>query len=222
KTFLFTAAIATVVCIPIGYHLRVISESSRVAPAAVEESVKAPQSNTPGTIESSAIFAEWKRLHDTHGTNVEAMPNIYREITGFKDSLRRQGFRAALMAEWVQLNPTNVMAGFRDRTIDASQRRQFIEEWLAHDVVAAVDVFMKGGRSWEATVRNSLPELARRAPARVASVVARLPKPDSSRDSQVQDAFAIVAERGINAAQIVAEAMTGPNRAPVLAGVAQT
>src|SRR5207249_3877979 len=83
-------------------------------------------------------------------------------ITGFKDSIHRQGFRAALMAEWVQLNPTNVMAGFRDRTIDASQRRQFIEEWLAHDVVAAVDVFMKGGRSWEATVRNSLPELGRR------------------------------------------------------------
>jgi RNA polymerase sigma factor (sigma-70 family) len=222
KGSLFLAAMVTAICVPVGYHFRAKSESSRVAAIVVEESARAAQPKTPPSFESRAIFAEWKRLHDTHGTNVEAMPNIYREITGFKDSIHRQGFRAALMAEWVQLNPTNAMAGFRDRTIDASQRRQFIEEWLARDAVAAVNVFKKGGRSWEATVRNSLPELARRAPERVASIVAKLPRPDSSRDSQVHDAFAIVAERGIDFARAAAEGMEGPNRNQALAGVAQT
>ena len=126
------------------------------------------------------------------------------------------------MAEWIQLNPTNTMAAFRDRVIDSGQRRQFVEEWLARDPAEAVDVFMKGGRTWEATVRNSLPELARRVPERVASVVARLPRPESSRDTQVRDAFAIVAEKGIDNARSAAEAMTGPNRDQALAGVAQT
>ena len=35
--FLFAAAVATVACIPIGYHIRVIRESSRVAAVVVED-----------------------------------------------------------------------------------------------------------------------------------------------------------------------------------------
>lgn len=220
KTFLFVAALVTVVCIPVGYHISV--ELTGVGESVVKERVAAPQPKAPVTVESSAIFAEWKRLHDIHGTNVEAMPGIYREITRFNDSLRRQGFRTALIAEWVQLNPTNVMAAFRDRTIDASQRRQFIDEWLAHDAATAVDALMASGRGGDAIARNSLLELARRAPERVAGVVAKLPRPDSSRDRQVHDAFAVVAEGGIDSARAAAEAMPGPNRDQALAGVAQT
>ncbi len=222
KSFLFMVAIATVTCIPVGYHIGTTTPSKRVPTLGGGEGAKAVPRNSLGAIENSAIFAEWKRLHDVHGTNVEAMPKILREITGFQDSLRRQGFRAALLAEWVQLNPTNAMAGFRDRIIDPSQRRQFVEEWLARDAVEAIEVFMKGGRSWEATVRNALTELARRAPARVASVVARLSKPDSSREKQVCDAFAIVAEGGIDSARSSAETLPGPNRDQALCGVAQT
>ncbi len=220
KAFLIAASMAAVAFIPVGYHLRTASELSTVDSNVVEEAARVVQPRA-GTAEGSAIFAEWKRLHETHGSNVAAMTNIYREIAGFTNSVHRQGFRAALMAEWVQLNPTNTMAGFRDRIIDSGLRRQFVEEWLARDPVEAVEVFMKGGRTWEATVRNSLPELARRAPERLANIVARLPKPESSRETQVRDAFAIVADRGIDSARAAAEAMAGPNRDLALAGVAQ-
>jgi RNA polymerase sigma factor (sigma-70 family) len=222
KTFLFVAAVISIAFIPVGYHLRARSDSARIIVSTAEKNIQAAPPRSLAAVETSAIFAEWKRLHDTHGTNVAAMPNIYREIAAFTNALYRQGFRAALMAEWVQLNPTNTMAAFRDRVIEANQRRQFIEEWLVRDPAAAVEVFMKGGRTWEATVRNSLPELARRVPERVASVVARLPRPESSRDTQVRDAFAIVAETEIDRARTAAETLTGPNRDQALAGVAQT
>lgn len=52
--------------------------------------------------------------------------------------------------------------------------------------------------------------------------MARLSRPDSSRDRQVHDAFAIVAERGIDSARAAAETMPGPNRDQALAGVAHT
>jgi RNA polymerase sigma factor (sigma-70 family) len=219
KTFLFLAAIVTVACLPVGYRMRAKSERGRIGVAPVEIKVVRPEA--PRAVETSAIFAEWKRLHDTHGTNVEAMPNIYREIVGFKDSLRGQGFRAALMAEWVQLNPTNAMAQLRDRTIEAGLRRQFIDEWLVQDAGTAVEVFVNNGRGWETTVRNSLPELARRDSGRVASAVANLPRPANSSDSAVHDAFAILAEREIDSARAAAEAIEGPNRDQALAGVAQ-
>ena len=222
KTFLFVAAVISIAFIPAGYHLRARSQSTAISVATVEKSVQPAKPKSLVVVETSTIFAEWRRLHDTHGTNVAAMPNIYREISTFTNALYRQGFRAALMAEWVQLNPTNTMTAFRDRVIDSNQRRQFIEEWLARDPAEAIEVFMKGGRTWEATVRNSLAELARRAPERVASVVGRLPRPESSRDTQVRDAFAIVAEKGIDQARTAAETLTGPNRDQALAGVAQT
>ena len=222
KTFLFVAAVISIAFIPVGYYLRTRSDFVPINVPTTEQSVPAAPPKALAAVETSTIFAEWKRLHDTHGTNVAAMPNIYREIATFTNALHRQGFRAALMAEWVELNPSNTMIAFRDRVIDSSQRRQFVEEWLARDPVEAIEVFMKGGRTWDATVRNSLSELARHAPERLASIVARLPRPESSRDTQVRDAFAIVAEKGIDTARAAAEAMTGPNRDQALAGVAQT
>ncbi len=221
KSFLFVAAIISVAFIPVGYRLRARSDAARISVATVEKSVPVALPKSLPAVETSAIFAEWKRLHDKHGTNVAAMPNIYREIAGLTNALHRQGFRAALMAEWVQLNPTNTMAAFRDRVIESNQRRQFIEEWLARDPVEAIEVFLKGGRTWEATVRNSLAELARRSPGHVAGVVARLPRPESSRETQVRDAFAIVAGAGLDNARMAAEILTGPNRDQALAGVAQ-
>src|SRR5262249_39946028 len=66
-----------------------------------------------------------------------------------------------------------------------------------------------------------LPEIARRAPARVPEVVARLPETEDKWDTNVRDAFAILAEGGLEATRKWAEAMTGPNREQALAGVAK-
>jgi hypothetical protein len=49
-----------------------------------------------------------------------------------------------------------------------------------------------------------------------------LPKPDSFWDNTIREAFAIVAERGMEQARLAAENLTGPNQNQALAGVAQT
>ena len=38
------------------------------------------------------------------GTNAQAMPQLYKAISDFKDRFRRQAFRAALISEWVHVD----------------------------------------------------------------------------------------------------------------------
>ena len=222
KAFFITAALVTAVCVPIGYNIRTSHEPASAAStgASGETGVVAPP-KAPPSFEGSAIFAEWKQLHDTYGTTAEAMPEIYRAIANFKDPFRRRAFRAALIAEWVQVDPTNGLAFFLDQRGDATQRRQFFEEWLTRDARAAVDTLMAGGTGWEGLARDSLTKIARRVPERVAEIVARLPKSDSYWDGSVRVAFAILAEGGMASARASAEVMTGPNREQALAGIAQ-
>lgn len=223
KTMLFIAAVTAAVCVPIGYQVRMRGEApgSTTAVAPMESATTAAPQQAPPGFESSAIFAEWKQLHDTYGTTAEAMPQIYHAIGRLPDPIRRRGFRAALIAEWVQIVPTNGLAFFMERGRDASQRRQFLEEWFAQDAGAAVDALVASGPGWEGTARELLVEIARRVPARVADIAERLPRSTSSRDTQVGDAFAVVAGGRLDSARVAAEAMTGPNREQALAGVAQ-
>lgn len=223
NAFLISAALVTAVCVPIGYHIRTSNEPTAATHTGAQleaESAKASQ-KTPPSFESSALFAQWKQLHDTYGTTAEAMPDIYQAIASLKDPFQRRAFRAALIAEWVQLDPTNGLEFVLRGGSDAGQRRQFFDEWLARDARAAVDALMASGRSGEGLARDSLTEIARRVPGRVAETAARLPKSDNYWDTKVRDAFAIVAEGGLVSARDAAEAMTGPNREAALAGVAQ-
>jgi len=125
KAFLITAAFVTAVCVPIGYHIRTSNEPTAAihSGAQVEaESAKASQ-KMPPSFEGSALFAQWKQLHDTYGTTAEAMPDIYQAIASLKDPFQRRAFRAALIAEWVQLDPTNGLEFFLRRGSDAGQRQ---------------------------------------------------------------------------------------------------
>ena len=223
KALFITAALVTAVCVPIGYHVRTSNKppAGHRAAAQVEAGAATAAQKTPPSFEGSAIFAEWKQLHDTHGTTAEAMPEIYQAIANLKDPFRRRAFRAALIAEWVQVDPTNGLAFFLDQRGDSTQRRQFFEEWLERDARAAVDTLMAGGKGWEGLARDSLTKIARRVPERVPEIVARLPKSDSYWDGSVRAAFAILAEGDPTSARAAAEAMTGPNREQALAGVAQ-
>lgn len=224
KALLITAAFVTAVCVPIGYHVRVGRELSSAIQTRTQAGAEAATAlqKTPPSFESSAIFAEWKQLHDIYGTTAEAMPSLYEAIAGLKDPFRRRAFRAALIAEWVQVDPTNGLAFFLDKRGDASQQRQFFEEWLTRDARAAVDTLMMSGTGWEGLARDALTEIARRVPGRVAEIVSLLPKSDRYWETKVRDAFAIVAESGLTSARAAAEAMTGPNREQALAGVAQS
>jgi RNA polymerase sigma factor (sigma-70 family) len=214
KTLIITAVV-TVVCIPVGFYLR--SDPESAARSSKETLPAAAQQKISGGFETSAIFAEWKQLHDTYGTTPEAMPEIYQAIAALKDPFRRRAFRAALVAEWVQVDPTNGLIFFLDKRGDARERRQFFDEWLARDARAAVNTLLESGMGWEGAAHDALAEIARRVPARVPEIVSRLPKTDTS----VRDAFAIVAEGGLAPARTAAEAIQGPNREQALSGVAQ-
>jgi RNA polymerase sigma factor (sigma-70 family) len=223
KSFLIAAALVAVACIPVGYQLS--TGRASLAQTNVVAGVQAPQTNVqtvPPTFENSALFAEWRELHQKHGTNAAAMPALHKAIADLKDPFRRRAFHAALVAEWAQVDPAGGLQFFLAKGRDGGQRRQFVEEWLARDPRAAVDALLSSdGPGWEAIARACLPEIARRAPARVAAVAARLPAAESYWDTNVRDAFAIAAEGDLNSARSAAEAMTGVNRDQALAGIAK-
>jgi RNA polymerase sigma factor (sigma-70 family) len=222
KTTLVTTALVVAVCVPIGYHMHTDTRppTDTNAIAAARDAGAAGAKSGHG-FENSALFAEWRELHSTYGTNAAAMPAIYKAIAEFKDPFRRRAFRAALIAEWVQVDPVSGLAFFTGKGPDATQRRQFFEEWLARDATKAVEALLASGPGWESMARECLAEIARKVPSRVADIVARLPKSDNYWDTNVRDAFAILAENGMASARKAAEAMTGPWREHALSGIAR-
>jgi RNA polymerase sigma factor (sigma-70 family) len=222
KGLLVAGALVAVVCLPIGYQVAgSLSGDSRpkaVADAPVVTAKPAPP--TSPDFENSALLAEWRHLHDVYGRTPEAMPAIYKAINELKDRFRRQAFGAALVAEWVQLDPTNGLAFFLGKGRDGNQRRQFFQEWLTRDPGAAVNALLASSSGWEGMARDCLNEIAKEAPSRLGEVVARLPKPDYPWEPGVRDAFALLAQGGVDSARVQAEAVTGPNRNQSLEGVA--
>jgi RNA polymerase sigma factor (sigma-70 family) len=223
KVILVAAAVVAVAFIPVGYQFSTNKTSStgiNPAPPVKIEASASSEKIAPG-FEHSVLFAEWQQLHDTHGRTAEAMPALYKAISDLKDPFRRRAFRTALIAEWAQLDAAGGMKFFLGKGPDASQRQQFFAEWLALDAPTAVEGLLAAGTGWEGVARESLKEIARRVPARVAEIVARLPRSDDFWDANVREALAIVAEGGLASARTAAEKMTGPNREQALAGVAQ-
>jgi len=172
----------------------------------------ATTSNSAPTFEESALFAEWRALHEQYGTNARAMPRLYAAISDLKDRFRRQAFRAALISEWVQVDAPGGLPFFLGKGRDETQRRQFFEEWLARDPRLAVDALLAGGAGWEQMARECLKKIAQVTPERVPEIAARLPKSDNYWEREVHQAFVILAERDLVSAQKAAEALTGANR----------
>lgn len=221
KTILATAAVVTAICVPVGYYVSGNHNSSSRFSSIVLQS-KAPTNNVrEPSFENSALFREWRALHDKYGRTAEAMPAIYKAIADIKDPFRRRTFRAALIAEWVQLDAAGGFTFLHERRSDGEQRKQFLAEWLARDARAAVDAMLASGPGWESMARDNLTEIARRVPDRLADIVSRLPKTESYWDTKVRDAFATFAESGLSSAKAAAERITGDNREQALAGVAK-
>ena len=230
KTLLLAVLLAAA-GIPVGYG---ISTSRRSAPdARTNLAAQAEAAPMRASLESSALFAEWRSLHEKYGTNAAAMPLLHQAIADLKDGFRRRAFHTALVAEWVRVDPAGGLKFFLTRERDPHQRHQFFDEWLALNAPAAVEALLTAGPGWDAPAREFLPEIARRVPSRVPELVARLPKAENApetggrmplaenhADTSVRDAFAILAEGGLKAARDAAEAMTGPNREQALFGVA--
>jgi len=223
KSLLLATALVAVVCVPVGYQLSTGKPpltQTRVAPP-VAAGGQTPAEKLASAFANSALFAEWRELHDRYGTNAPAMPAIYQAIADLKDPFRRRAFRTALIAEWVQVDPTGGLAFFLGKGPDETQRRQFLEEWLARDARGAVDTLLASSPGWEEMARECLPEIARRLPSRLAEIASRLPKAESYWDTNVRDAFAILAEDNLTAARKAAEAVTGVSREEALSGIAR-
>src|SRR5690606_24995370 len=140
--FVTAAAVITVVCIPVGYQVRSHFASNLDSGMPGPESRPAAGGNSPTAVTpafTSALMAEWRQLHETHGTSPESMPRLYAAIEEIQDPFRRRGFRTALIAEWVQVDPAGGLKFFFQNGRDAAQRRQFFLEWLEADAPAAVE-----------------------------------------------------------------------------------
>jgi RNA polymerase sigma factor (sigma-70 family) len=222
KTLLITTAAVAVVCIPIGYQLSSGKQASMRTNVVVVAGGAAtlPSTNAMPNFEGS-LFAEWRELHNKYGTNAQAMPAIFNAIAEMKDAFRRRAFRAALVSEWVQVDPMSGLAFFTAKGSHSEQRRQFFEEWLGRDAQAAVDALMASKPGWEEMARSCLSEIARRMPSRVAEIASRLPKAESYWDTNVRDAFGVLAERDLASARKAAEAVTGASREQALGGIAR-
>jgi RNA polymerase sigma factor (sigma-70 family) len=219
KVFLGAAAALALLCIPVGYHLGSPNERTSAtdfrAPQAPELTSKA---RSKPSFENSALFVEWRELHEKHGTNGAAMPVLHKAISDMADPFRRRAFHTALVAEWVEVDPKAGLEFFLEKGRDSRQRRQFVGEWLAADPQSAVEGLLRQPGS-EEMLREYLPEIARRVPERVAEIASRLPKPESFYDREVRDAFAILAGNGLAEARRLAEGVSGPSREQALSGV---
>jgi len=212
-----------VACVPVGYQFsignRLIGDTN--VALRVEAEAQAPAEKSAPTFENSALFAEWRELHVTYGTNALAMPAIYKAITNLNDPFRQRAFRSALIAEWVQVDAAGGLAFFVRKGADEAQRQEFLEEWLASDPRGAVEALLRCTGEWEEMARSCLPSIARLAPSRLAEIVSRLPKSEDYWDANVRDAFGVLAEGNLSSAIKSAESVTGPSRQDALSGIAR-
>ncbi|MDB6129830.1 MAG: hypothetical protein JWM04_937, partial [Verrucomicrobiales bacterium] len=91
KNILIVSALVTAVCIPVGYtHTFMTPKAAENRP--VTELAKIT-TNAPPSYEQSKLFAEWRHLHEIHGTNASAMPLLFDAISKLSDPSRRRIFR---------------------------------------------------------------------------------------------------------------------------------
>ena len=221
KASLTTAAVVAAACLPLGYAVHFGPDTApSEAPAPIVR--KAPVTPRPPDFSDSALFAEWRRLHDEHGHDATAMPALFDAIGKVKDPFRRRAFRSALVAEWAQVDPSGGFRFFLKKSNSGDQRSQLFGEWLEADPAAAVAALDSAGEEGEKVAAAFLSEIARHAPGAVPALAARLKTGDSYWTHPVADAFTILAEKGLDSARQAAEAMTGPLRSDALCGVAKT
>jgi hypothetical protein len=221
KPIITAAAALALAAIPAGYqvrgHFQDEDGASNRTPAVADAG--AIRASKPRFSES-ALFAEWRRLHEVHGSTPESMPALYQAITAIKDSFRRRAFRAALLAEWVEVDPFGALAFFRQPKADGSHLEQVMREWMRRDAATAIDALIGSGAGWEKTARSLLGDIARVLPARLGAIAAAVPKPDSYWDRSIRDAFTVAAKKDLRGMREAVEHLEGPNRDEAMAGVA--
>ncbi|MFN0128511.1 MAG: RNA polymerase sigma factor [Verrucomicrobiales bacterium] len=223
KATALAAALAAAACFPIGYAVHSGFDppvpSAPARPAAVIPTVEAG----PADFSGSELFAEWVRLHDDHGHDAEAMPALFKAISGLKDTFRRRAFRAALAEEWAQVDPAGGLEFFLGDGGNRDAAHQLFRTWLMASPSTAMAKLTALGPVGDSLAGelDMLSEIARRAPEHVVAIAARLSENSNYWHHPVTDAFVILANQNLEAARQAAEELTGARRGEALAGVAK-
>ena len=132
KITLAAAAALAVVCIPLGYQTRAWSEPESETAASAQPAglAKTAPSESANELPDSALVAEWKRLHEKHGTGAKASPKIYAEIMEIENQFRRRALLAALAAEWAELSPRSGILFYATTGGGDWQLDLFVSEWV--------------------------------------------------------------------------------------------
>jgi RNA polymerase sigma factor (sigma-70 family) len=216
----FAAALVAAALLPLGYIASQHLAAGNNSPAeSVRPAAAPPAAKMLPNFKDSALYAEWHRLHEEHGATKEAMPALFKAINEIKDTFRRRAFRAALVAEWVQLDMPGALTFFRSQD-DGHILGLALHESLRGSGMEAMRAFMATGPGWEGIAKDFLTDIAAIAPEVVPAIIAQLPSASKGWDHSVKDAFTAVALHDLAQARTAAEALTGGNRADALAGVA--
>src|SRR5206468_5716705 len=78
KAFLITTALVATICVPIGYRISTGTAPRATGPSPESSSQTTAKTNSAPNFEDSALFAEWRALHEQYGTNAAAMPRLYK------------------------------------------------------------------------------------------------------------------------------------------------
>jgi RNA polymerase sigma factor (sigma-70 family) len=220
KTSLAAALVAAAL-LPLGY---IAGQHSAGGSTPAKEPASAPPAASVTLalpdFKDSALYAEWQRLHDEHGATKEAMPALFKAIGEIKDSFRRRAFRAALVAEWVQLDMPGALTFFRANN-DGQILGQVLRESLRTGGMEAMRAFMATGAGWEDLAKDFLVDISKVAPGVISSIIEKIPAGSDIQNRSVRMAFNAVAASDLSQAQKTAEALTGPNRTAALTGVAE-
>jgi RNA polymerase sigma factor (sigma-70 family) len=214
------ATITMAAFVPLGWKAR---EPETPAPSALAPVVQktAPLADPFAKFSDSALLKEWLRLHEVHGTDAAAMPELYKSISDVKDTFHRRALRSALLAEWAAVDPEGAFRHLHVEKKHWEQTQQLLREWLALDPAAAASYLAAHVSGAESLARSLVKELAEVAPEQMAAIAAQLPASTNYWRREVAEAFTKYAAKDPAAARAAAEAITGPCRVEALAGVAQ-
>ena len=223
KFTLTTAALISLVCLPIGYavcmavenrssqrEVSQIGPTELVSPKVVRNSIEIPESE---------LVLAWRQMKEEYGTDGEGLRAMYGVIRKMeRGSLSRKALMSTLIAEWAQQDPGGI-AFFRAKGRAGWERDLFMEEAVKADGDAFVDGLMASGPGWKELANHPLAKIAEHAPGRFLEIASLVVAPSPWTD-RMREAFEVFATGRPRMARAAAEAMSGERRKKALAGVA--
>ncbi|MCB1096646.1 MAG: sigma-70 family RNA polymerase sigma factor [Verrucomicrobiae bacterium] len=221
---IFAATLVAFLCLPVGYATRKWLEPEPPTQAHLTNPSLLPVETEPrdpfDIWPNSKLLAQWKLMHETHGYGPDAMQAIMKEINGLPDPFRRGSFRAALLAEWAEIDPEGGFAFFSSRQ-HSWLRGQFVDEWLIRDPDSTITALMAKPDGWDTLALDRLSVIAQESPNRLGEIVSQLPELSESWSEKVTKAFADLAAVDLENARVTAESLGDRHRVQALAGVAK-